>query len=120
MEKRRQHYQDGFQYELLIGYISPGGETHFGGELQSLLDIETGQAIRISGQPTLAKWRDSIRKKLLRATKKLSTQKRMSEGDRERLEGLMDYIEKAPTAIELNEAVKELWPIAKRVIDRKW
>lgn len=119
MEESKQHYKDGLSYEMLVRYVLQNGETHFAGELQHLLGIETGRTTRMRGQPTLLNWRNTIRKKLLRTTKKLLARKRMSTDDRESLEGLNDFIENAPTALQLNEAVKLLWPIAKKVIDRK-
>lgn len=119
MERKKQHYQDGFQYELLVRHFTAASKTNFGAELQNLLDIETGEARRISGQPTLPKWRDIIRKKLMSVAMKLVRRKKLSPEDRENLLKLIECIETAPTAIELNEVARALWPIASKAIARQ-
>lgn len=119
MNQEKQHYNDGLSYEFLIRRINPSIKDHFAGQLQHLLNIEAGFASRIPGQPTLPAWRDSIRKKLLRAIEKLNKRKRMSEGDRTLLHTWHEYIQSATTASELNHAVQEIWPIVKRILPQK-
>lgn len=114
-----QYYTAGLHYENLLKRLNkPQSEirARCAGEMQSLLAIESGRMERLRGTPTIPKWRESIKKKVLKAFDKLLERKRMVPADRVTALRLREVVLQADNAAEISGAIEGIWPIVNRVL----
>jgi len=122
MNEQHDHYIQGMNYESFIRRLSASTAStnaHCAGEMQALLNIEAGIVKRFRGQPTEAKWLDTIRKKVLKAYDKLLRIRHLAEADRKRILSLRENVEAASAAKAICELIDATWPIVHRLLPNK-